>query len=237
MRKDRSLAMKSTETGVIDRVMLSTNAQGTRFIKIRVRSVRTPQIGDKFASRHGQKGTIGITYTQEDMPFNVDGISPDIIVNPHAIPSRMTIGHLVETLMGKAALQTGVFGDATPFSSVSVENVSQMLHNVGMQKYAKETMYNGHTGRPFATKIFLGPTYYQRLKHMVDDKIHARAKGPVQVLNRQPLEGRARNGGLRFGKLLPKCSVKAVLVLYGRATLSNSGKLSYVRFLSFIPKG
>jgi len=135
------------------------------------------QVGDKFSSRHGQKGTIGMTYTQEDMPFTCEGIVPDIIVNPHAIPSRMTIGQLVECLMGKVAAMMGKEGDATPFTPVTVENISDMLHQCGYQKRGNEVMYNGHTGRKLEAKIFLGPTYYQRLKHMVDDKIHSRGRG------------------------------------------------------------
>lgn len=169
---DRSSSMKSTETGHVDQVVLTTNDKGLRFVKIRVRSMRTPQIGDKFSSRHGQKGTCGITYTQEDMPFSCEGISPDIIVNPHAIPSRMTIGHLVECLQGKVASLTGREGDATPFTDVTVENISKTLHALGYQRRGNEVMYNGHTGRQLQAMLFFGPTYYQRLKHTVDDKIH-----------------------------------------------------------------
>jgi len=200
-KKDCSLTMKSTEAGHVDQVMLSTNDQGLRFVKIRIRSVRTPQIGDKFASRHGQKGTCGMTYTQEDMPFTAEGISPDIIVNPHAIPSRMTIGHLVECLMSKVAALQGMEGDATPFTDVTVEEISTKLHELGYQRRGNEVMYNGHTGRQMGQMIFLGPTYYQRLKHTVDDKIHSRGRGPTQVLTRQPMEGRSRDGGLRFGEM------------------------------------
>jgi len=206
-KKDCSTAMKSTENGIIDGVLLSTNDQGLRFVKVRIRSVRIPQIGDKFASRHGQKGTVGMTYTQEDMPFTCQGISPDIIMNPHAIPSRMTVGHLVETLMGKVASNMGQEGDATPFMPVTVEHVSHLLHQCGYQRHGNEVMYNGHTGRMMASRIFLGPTYYQRLKHMVDDKVHARARGPVQGLVRQPMEGRSREGGLRFGEMERDCII------------------------------
>ena len=206
-KRDCSTGMKNSETGIIDQVLLTTNDQGLRFVKIRVRSCRTPQVGDKFSSRHGQKGTIGMTYTQEDMPFTCEGINPDIIVNPHAIPSRMTIGQLVECLMGKVAAMMGKEGDATPFTPVTVENISDMLHQCGYQKRGNEVMYNGHTGRKLDAKIFLGPTYYQRLKHMVDDKIHSRGRGPVQILTRQPMEGRSRDGGLRFGEMERDCII------------------------------
>jgi DNA-directed RNA polymerase II subunit RPB2 len=206
-KRDSSVAIRSSETGIIDRVMLSTNSDGYKFTKIRVRSVRVPQIGDKFSSRHGQKGTIGVTYRQEDMPFTVEGIVPDIIVNPHAIPSRMTIGQLIECLMGKVSATTGEEGDATPFTETNVESISQLLHGVGYQLRGNEVMYNGHTGRKLEAQIFIGPTYYQRLKHMVDDKIHSRARGPVQILTRQPVEGRSRDGGLRFGEMERDCMI------------------------------
>ncbi|CAI7766871.1 unnamed protein product [Closterium sp. NIES-53] len=206
-KRDMSTCLKHSETGVIDQVVLTTNNDGLRFVKIRVRSIRVPQIGDKFASRHGQKGTIGMTYTQEDMPFSAEGISPDIIVNPHAIPSRMTIGHLIECLMSKVAAHMGKEGDATPFTDVTVDNLSRTLHKCGYQMRGFERMYNGHTGRPLQAMIFLGPTYYQRLKHMVDDKIHSRGRGPVQILTRQPAEGRSRDGGLRFGEMERDCMI------------------------------
>ncbi|GFZ03056.1 DNA-directed RNA polymerase family protein [Actinidia rufa] len=206
-RRDHSTSLRHSETGMVDQVLLTTNADGLRFVKVRVRSVRIPQIGDKFSSRHGQKGTVGMTYTQEDMPWTVEGITPDIIVNPHAIPSRMTIGQLIECIMGKVAAHVGKEGDATPFTDVTVDNISKALHKCGFQMRGFETMYNGHTGRRLTAMIFLGPTYYQRLKHMVDDKIHSRGRGPVQILTRQPAEGRSRDGGLRFGEMERDCMI------------------------------
>ena len=205
--RDASTPLKSTEQGIVDQVMLTTNSEGFRFTKVRVRSTRIPQMGDKFASRHGQKGTVGIVYRQEDMPFTALGITPDIIINPHAIPSRMTIGHLIEALMGKVAALTGEEGDATPFTDVTVDAISMALRRCGFQQRGFEVLYNGHTGRKLNAQIFLGPTYYQRLKHMVDDKIHARARGPVQILTRQPVEGRSRDGGLRFGEMERDCMI------------------------------
>jgi DNA-directed RNA polymerase II subunit RPB2 len=206
-KRDSSTAMRPNESGLVDQVMLSTNQDGMKFTKVRTRTTRIPQIGDKFASRHGQKGTIGMTYAQEDMPWTRDGISPDIIVNPHAIPSRMTIGHLVECLQSKVGALTGKEGDATPFTDVSVDHVATILHELGYHRHGNEVMYSGHTGRAIHAKVFLGPTFYQRLKHLVDDKIHARSRGPITMLTRQPMEGRARDGGLRMGEMERDCLV------------------------------
>nr|XP_019045684.1 DNA-directed RNA polymerase II subunit RPB2 [Kwoniella bestiolae CBS 10118]OCF24614.1 DNA-directed RNA polymerase II subunit RPB2 [Kwoniella bestiolae CBS 10118] len=206
-KRDISTPLKSTEQGVVDQVMLTTNGEGHKFVKIRVRSTRVPQIGDKFASRHGQKGTIGITYRQEDMPFSAEGLVPDIIINPHAIPSRMTIGHLVEALLSKVSTLTGSEGDATPFTELTVEAVSKVLRSKGYHSRGFEVLYHGHTGKKLQAQVYFGPTYYQRLKHMVDDKIHARARGPLQILTRQPVEGRSRDGGLRFGEMERDCMI------------------------------
>eukprot|EP01136_Pigoraptor_vietnamica_P036390 Opistho-1_new@102903 len=142
------------------------------------------------------------------MPFTAEGLTPDIIINPHAIPSRMTIGHLIECLQSKVATMSGKVGDTSPFNSdVTVERISELLKGYGYHLRGNEVMYNGHTGRKINTQIFLGPTYYQRLKHMVDDKIHARARGPLTMLTRQPVEGRSRDGGLRFGEMERDCMI------------------------------
>ncbi|GAM29100.1 hypothetical protein SAMD00019534_122760 [Acytostelium subglobosum LB1] len=206
-KRDSSTAMRSSENGIVDSVVLTTSEAGLKFTKVRVRSMRTPQIGDKFSSRHGQKGTCGMTYRQEDLPWTVEGVVPDIIVNPHAIPSRMTIGQLIECLLGKVSAMSGDEGDATPFTDVTVEAISKELHKIGYQMTGHEVLYNGHTGRRLEAQIFIGPTYYQRLKHMVDDKIHSRSRGPVQILTRQPVEGRSRDGGLRFGEMERDCMI------------------------------
>lgn len=206
-KRDVSTPLRSTENGIVDQVLFTTNTEGLRFVKVRTRTTKVPQIGDKFASRHGQKGTIGITYRQEDMPFTREGLTPDLIINPHAIPSRMTIAHLVECLLSKVGALKGAEGDATPFTDVTVDSVSKLLEEHGYQKRGFEVMYNGHSGKKLRAQIFLGPTYYQRLRHMVDDKIHARARGPLQILTRQPVEGRARDGGLRFGEMERDCMI------------------------------
>jgi DNA-directed RNA polymerase II subunit RPB2 len=206
-KRDCSTSMKANENGIVDNVLISTTKEGYRFTKVRIRNVRIPQVGDKFASRHGQKGTIGMTYRQEDMPFTVEGIVPDIIVNPHAIPSRMTIAQLIECLLGKVVVFQGCEGDATPFTDVTVDDISTRLHAMGYQKHGNEALYQGHTGRPLNARVFIGPTFYQRLKHLVDDKVHSRARGPVAMLTRQPLEGRSRDGGLRMGEMERDCLI------------------------------
>jgi len=207
IKRDVSTPLRSTESGLVDQVLLTTNSEGLRFVKVRTRTTKIPQIGDKFASRHGQKGTIGITYRQEDMPFTADGLTPDLIINPHAIPSRMTIAHLIECLLSKVGTLTGQEGDATPFTDVTITLISNILRDHGYQQRGFEVVYHGHTGRKQVAQVFLGPTYYQRLCHMVDDKIHARARGPTQILTRQPVEGRARDGGLRFGEMERDCMI------------------------------
>lgn len=204
--KDASTAMRGTESGVVDRVVLTTK-DGYRYVRVRVRSARIPQMGDKFASRHGQKGTIGLVLPPENMPFTADGLVPDIIINPHAIPSRMTIAHLIECLQGKVSAMTGEEGDGTPFAGQSVDKIGDALQEQGFNKRGFEVMYSGFTGHKLKAQIFIGPTYYQRLKHMVSDKIHARARGPVQILTRQPVEGRSRDGGLRFGEMERDCMI------------------------------
>lgn len=203
-KRDASITSRTTEKGVVDKVMLTMN-NGDRFTKVKIRTIKIPNIGDKFCSRHGQKGTNGIQFRQEDMPFNRDGIVPDLIINPHAIPSRMTVAHLIETLAGKVACYKGGEVYATPFCSVVVDDFGKALHALKSQRYGNECLYNGHTGLPLDHLIFFGPTFYQRLKHLSGDKIHARPRGPLQPLVRQPTEGRAHEGGLRFGEMERDC--------------------------------
>lgn len=203
-KTDESTISRNCESGIVDSVLTTTNEYGYSLVKVRVRSVRTPVIGDKFSARHGQKGTIGMTYRDEDMPFCPrTGMRPDIIINPHAIPSRMTIGQLLECIFGKVATLDGVVKDATPFvnNQNDINTIYDSLQKLGYEKHGNESLMNGMTGKLLPHAIFMGPTYYQRLKHMVDDKIHSRSHGPVQVLTRQPVEGRARDGGLRCGEM------------------------------------
>lgn len=206
-KKDASTCIRHNENGTIDKVLISVNEHGNKMIKTRVRSIRIPEIGDKFASMSAQKGTIGMTYRQEDMPFTSEGITPDIIINPHALPSRMTIAQIIECVMGKACALNGKLGDATPFENYDPNEVCEELKKQGFQSRGYETMYNGMTGQKINTQIFIGPTYYQRLKHMVQDKVHSRRKGPIQILTRQPVEGRVRDGGLRFGEMERDCVI------------------------------
>jgi hypothetical protein len=199
--KDNSTIIRSTEAGVVDRGIVTTNQDDYRLAKVRIRQKRECQIGDKLASFSAQKGIIGMTYRQEDMPYTSTGICPDIIVNPHALPSRMTIAQLLECVMGKACSLEGKYGDGTPFQTVDQEHYGDILESYGFQRYGNETLYNGMTGKRMKVQMFIGPTFYQRLKHMVSDKMHMRARGPVQNLTRQAAEGRSRNGGLRFGEM------------------------------------
>ncbi|CAE7904737.1 polr2b [Symbiodinium sp. KB8] len=223
-KKDASTAAGNNDAGVVDKVVLTSDSKGNRFVQTRLRNVRIPQIGDKFASRHGQNGTLGMLIAQEDMPFTKDGITPDIVMNPHAIPSRMTIGQLIECLLGKIGLSRGLEGDATPFQqNFDFVGLVQDLHMAGMHRFGNEVLFCGHTGRQLAAQIFIGPVYYQRLKHMVDDKIQARARGPRAMLTRQPVEGRAQGGGMRFGEMERDCIIAhgTASVLFERMMLNS----------------
>ena len=199
--EDQSKTFKTTEESYIDKNYTGRNGDGYNFAKVRVRILRKPVLGDKFSSRHGQKGTCGNIIPEEDMPFTKDGIRPDIIINPHAIPSRMTIGQLKETLLGKVLLELGLFGDGTSFGNLDVKTIAQELQNLGYESYGNELLYNGLTGEQLETNIFFGPVFYQRLKHMVNDKQHSRSIGPMVNLTRQPAEGRSRDGGFRIGEM------------------------------------
>ena len=199
--EDQSKSFATTEETYIDKNYTGRNGDGYNFAKVRVRIFRKPVFGDKFSSRHGQKGTCGNIIPECDMPFTKDGLRPDIIINPHAIPSRMTIGQLKETLLGKVLLELGMFGDGTSFENVDVKTITEELQKLNYESYGNEIMYNGLTGEQLETSIFIGPVFYQRLKHMVNDKAHSRSIGPMVNLTRQPAEGRSRAGGLRIGEM------------------------------------
>ncbi|EGR32674.1 RNA polymerase ii second largest subunit, putative [Ichthyophthirius multifiliis] len=205
--KDVSLCSRRSEIGYVDTVILSEDKDGFYIVKVKLRSNRIPQIGDKFASRHGQKGTVGMTIRGEDMPFNIQGIPAELIINPHCIPSRMTIGHMIEGLNSKLSALKGIWGDATPFSGLKLQDIASELHTHGYQKYGNEVLYNPYTGSRLTTQIYFGPTYYQRLRHLVDDKMYSRARGPVVAITRQPTHGRSRGGGLRFGEMERDCII------------------------------
>ena len=205
--EDQSKIYRTNEETYIDKNYIDRNGDGYNFAKVKLRIVRKPVIGDKFSSRHGQKGTIGNIIPEEDIPFTKDGLKPDIIINPHAIPSRMTIGQLKETVLGKTLLSLGLFGDGTSFGDFEVKDICKELLKVGYEAHGNELLYNGLTGEQVECSVFMGPVFYQRLKHMVNDKTHSRSIGPMVNLTRQPAEGRSRDGGLRFGEMERDCMV------------------------------
>ena len=206
---DSSVKPKKGQTGIVDKSFITSNEEGKRIAKVRIRAQRTPAIGDKFCSRAGQKGTIGIILPETDMPTTPNGIKPDIIINPHAMPSRMTIGHLVEALISKTAVYTGAFGDCTAFKNKGpkYKEFGQVLTSLGYHSSGNEYLYNGMTGEQLESEIYIGPTYYLRLKHMPKDKINYRARGPRTTLTRQTVQGRANDGGLRIGEMDRDCLI------------------------------
>ena len=213
-RRDTSIGVRPSETGVIDTVVMTQSNEGGKMYKIRARDMRIPEIGDKFASRHGQKGVLGILARAEDLPYTAEGISPDVLINPHAFPSRMTVGMMMESICGKAGALRGKQFDGSAFVGEKIDEVKPVMDAAGFKYSGKEIMYDGRTGKSFPVEVFIGVVYYQKLHHMVADKIHARARGQVQMLTKQPTEGRARGGGLRFGEMERDC-----LIAYGASMI------------------
>ncbi len=205
--EDQSKIYKTTEETYVDKNYIDRNGEGYNFAKVRTRVVRKPVIGDKFSSRHGQKGTTGNIIPECDMPYTESGVVPDMIINPHAIPSRMTIGQLKETVLGKVLVELGLFGDGTAFGDFELKDICDLLLKAGYEAHGNELLYNGLTGEQVECSVFMGPVFYQRLKHMVNDKAHSRSIGPMVNLTRQPAEGRSRDGGLRFGEMERDCMV------------------------------
>ncbi len=206
-KRESSVTVRHGERGVVDKVLISETTNGEHMLKVRIRDQRIPELGDKFATRHGQKGVTSLLVPHEDMPFTKDGVVPDVVFNPHGIPSRMTVSQLMEVLTGKYSAYSGEIVDGSTFSGAKEDDIRKEMLKLGFRDDGKETLYDGRSGKKYEVMIFTGITYYMKLDHMVADKIHARSKGPVTLLTRQPTEGRSKRGGLRLGEMEQQCLV------------------------------
>ncbi len=217
-RRESSVTVRHGEKGIVDKIVISESADGNRLIKVSVRDERIIEIGDKVSSRHGQKGVIGLLVNPEDMPFTESGVTPDILFNTHSIPSRMTMGQLLEMITGKTSSIAGEYFDSTGFTGVDESYIRETLGKLGFREDGKEVLYDGKTGKQYDVMIYTGVVYYQKLDHMVANKIHARSRGPVALLTKQPTEGRAKEGGLRLGEMEKDCIIAhgAAMVLKER---------------------
>ena len=227
---DNSKTPKKGQLGIVDRVFITDDEEGKRIAKVRILEQRIPTLGDKMASRAGQKGTIGMVIPECDMPFTAEGLRPDLIINPHAIPTRMTIGQLIECITGKACALYGGFGDCTAFNNKGskVGVFGEILTREGFNSNGNEIMYNGMTGEQIETEILIGPTYYMRLKHMVKDKVNYRALGPRTALTKQPVSGRANDGGLRIGEMERDTVISHGATEFLRESMMERGDKSYL---------
>jgi DNA-directed RNA polymerase III subunit RPC2 len=212
--KPAPMTYRLDDYAYIDKVLVSQTENESMVIKVQTRQTRRPELGDKFSSRHGQKGVVGIIVNQEDMPFADSGVTPDIIMNPHGFPSRMTVGKMLELLSGKAGVLNGTLEYGTAFGGSKVDDMGAILIKHGFSYSGKDFVTSGITGESLPAYIFFGPIYYQKLKHMVQDKMHSRSRGPRAILTRQPTEGRSRDGGLRLGEMERDC-----LIAYGASQL------------------
>ncbi len=214
IRRESSVILKHGEKGVADLVLVTENEEGNRMVQVRLREERIPEIGDKFTSRHGQKGVTGILISPQDIPFSASGIIPDLIFTPHGISSRMTISHLIELIGAKVGALNGRFVDGTLFEAETEDGLRKELQSLGFRNDGTEVFYDGRTGRQMLARIYVGNMYYLRLRHMVGNKMQSRARGPIQLLTRQPTEGKAKEGGLRLGEM-----EKDTLIAHGASLL------------------